>query len=206
MIDHFPVGESLYVVLLGDVSNKGAGAALIMARAHSLIRGLAGRPDAEALFRAPERAVHLVNAALAKDNATCMFLTLFLASFDAESGQLAYVRAGHIPPFLRRGDGSMERLGHAGGRPLGIAENSVHKSATVNLRSGDQLLVVTDGITEAADAADAQFGEARVAAYLSAVAPGEAAPLPRLIDAVRAFEAGQPQFDDVAAILLEIAG
>jgi PAS domain S-box-containing protein len=204
LVDHFPVGDSLYVILLGDVSNKGAGAALIMARAHSLIRGLAGRPDAEALFRAPEQAVGLVNAALAKDNATSMFLTLFLGSLDAESGHLAYVRAGHIPPFLRRRDGSIERLTGAGGRPLGIAESSVHKSATADLRSGDQLLVVTDGITEAADAADAQFGEGRVQAFLSDVAPGEAAPLARLIDAVRAFEAGQPQFDDVAAILVEV--
>jgi PAS domain S-box-containing protein len=205
LVDHFQIGEDLYVIVLGDVSNKGAGAALIMARAHSLIRGIAARPDAEALFRAPEKVVHLVNAALAKDNATCMFLTLFLASLDTITGHLAYVRAGHIPPFLRRADGTVERLGGAGGRPLGIIEDSVHKSAAADLRSGDQLLVVTDGITEAADAAEAQFGEARVEAFLSAGVTGEANPLTRLIDAVRAFEAGQPAFDDVAAIFMAIA-
>ena len=205
LVDYFQIDEGLLVVVLGDVSNKGAGAALIMARAHSLIRGIAARPDAEALFRAPEKAIRLVNAALSKDNATCMFLTLFLASFDPQTGNLIYVRAGHIPPYLRRSNGNVERLGTAGGRPLGILENSVHTSAAVRLEAGDQLLIVTDGITEAADPADAQFGEARVEAFLSAVAPGEAQPLIRLVDAVRAFEAGRPAFDDVAAMFMHIA-
>jgi PAS domain S-box-containing protein len=204
LVDHFQIADGLLIIALGDVSNKGAGAALFMARAHALIRGIASRPDAEALFRAPQSAIQLVNAALSKDNATCMFLTLFLASFDPETGDLAYVRAGHIPPFLRRADGAVERLGSAGGRPLGIMENSVHTSASVRLQAGDQLLVVTDGITEAADPMDAQFGEARVEAFLAALEPGEAQPLMRLVGAVRAFEAGRPAFDDVAAIFMQI--
>src|SRR5207244_7763111 len=107
-----------------------------MARAHSLIRGIAARPDAEDLFRAPEKAIRLVNAALAKDNPTCMFLTLLLASFDAESGQLAYVRAGHIPPFLRRAQGGMERLAGRGGMPLGIMEDAAHESGAIRLLCG----------------------------------------------------------------------
>jgi PAS domain S-box-containing protein len=205
LVDHFQVAESLLVIVLGDVSNKGAGAALVMARAHSLIRGIASRPDAEALFRAPEKAIRLVNAALAKDNPTCMFLTLLIASFDARTGYLAYVRAGQIPPFLRRADGSMERLAVNGGMPLGIMEDAAHKSGAIDLHCGDQLLVVTDGITEATDLADAQFGEARVEAFLSTVAPAEPQPLTRLVGAVRAFEAGRPAFDDVAAIFMEIA-
>ena len=64
--------------MLGDVSDKGAGAALMMARTHALFRALAARPDAGALFRAPERAVRLVNATLAAGNASCMFVTLLL--------------------------------------------------------------------------------------------------------------------------------
>jgi serine phosphatase RsbU (regulator of sigma subunit) len=131
LVDHFRVGENLLVIVLGDVSNKGAGAALVMARAHSLMRGIASRPDAEALFRAPETAVRLVNAALAKDNPTCMFLTLLLASFDAATGDLAYVRAGHIPPFRRRATGSVElarrqrrdAAGHHGGRRAQIRDH-----------------------------------------------------------------------------------
>jgi sigma-B regulation protein RsbU (phosphoserine phosphatase) len=89
--------------------------------------------------------------------------------------------------------------------PLGIMEDAAHKSATIHLDAGDQLLIVTDGVTEAADASDAQFGETRVEAFLSMVPPGEPQPLTRLIEAVRAFEAGRPAFDDVAAIFMEIA-
>ncbi|HEY6257591.1 MAG TPA: PP2C family protein-serine/threonine phosphatase, partial [Xanthobacteraceae bacterium] len=205
LVDHFRIGDNLLVLVLGDVSNKGAGAALIMARAHSLIRGIAARPDADARFRAPEEVIGLVNAALAKDNATCMFLTLFLASLDTRTGHLVHVRAGHIPPFLRRADGTLLRLRGTGGQPLGITENAVHTSSAVDLRPGDQLLIVTDGITEAADAADAQFGEDRVEAFLTGMAPGAADPLASLVGAVRAFEAGRPPLDDVAALFVEIA-
>ena len=204
LVDYFLVGESRLVMIVGDVSNKGAGAALVMARAHSLIRGLAARPDAEAVFGTPEQAVRLVNAALSKDNATRMFVTLLLASFDATTGILAFVRAGHVPPFLRRPAGGIERLNAAGGPPLGLKADATYKSSAVSLRPGDHLLVVTDGITEATDAADNQFGERRVEEFLASVARGESNPLTRLTAAVRAFEAGRPAFDDVAAIFMTV--
>jgi sigma-B regulation protein RsbU (phosphoserine phosphatase) len=205
LVDYFLVGDSLLVMVLGDVSNKGAGAALMMARTHSLMRGIAARPDAEALFRAPEQAIRLANDALSKDNATCMFVTLLLASFDATTGNLAYVRAGHVPPFLRRAAGGIERLDAASGAPLGLKADAAHRSSSISLRSGDQLLVVTDGITEATDAADNPFGEPRVEEFLSTIAREETHPLTRLTAAVRTFEAGQPAFDDVAAIFMTIA-
>lgn len=205
LVDHFQIDDSLLVLALGDVSHKGAGAALFMARTHSLIRGIAARPDAADLFRDPAGAVRLINAALSRNNATGMFVTLLLATFDAESGRLAYVRAGHLHPFLRRASGTIERLRELGGPPLGLADNASYKSASVDLRSGDQLLTLTDGITEAADLSGAQFGEGRVEEFLSTVHPDEVAPLTRLIAAVRKFEAGQPALDDIATLLLAIS-
>ena len=179
LVDHFQIGDSLLVLALGDVSHKGAGAALFMARTHSLIRSIAARPDAAALFREPAGAIGLINAALAKNNATSMFVTLLLATFDAESGRLAYVRAGHVPPFLRRVSGTIERLGELGGPPLGLAENAAYKFGSVDLNPGDQVLTVTDGITEATDSAGKQFGEARVEEFLATVRPDEVSPLAR---------------------------
>jgi PAS domain S-box-containing protein len=204
LVDFFRVDDNLLVLVLGDVSHKGAGAALFMARTHSLTRGLASRPDAGALFREPARAIGLINRALSRNNAMCMFVTLLLATFDAETGQLAYVRAGHVPPFLRRASGGMERLGALGGPPLGLVEEAVHKSAAVHLGPGDQVLTVTDGITEAADRSGTLFGEARLEAFFAAVQPGETDPLRRLTAAVRAFEDGQPPADDIAAMRLAI--
>jgi PAS domain S-box-containing protein len=198
LVDCFQVGDRL-VLVLGDVSHKGAGAALFMARTHSLIRGLAARPDAESLFRAPAEAVRLVNAALVTNNAMCVFVTLFIATFDTQSGRLDFVRAGHVPPWLRRASGSLERLNAPGGPPLGLVEDFAYGEGTVALGPGDRLLAVTDGITEAADLSDAQFGEARVEAFLAGVGPQDADVLARLTAAVRAFESERPAFDDVAA-------
>jgi PAS domain S-box-containing protein len=203
LVDCFPVADRL-VLVLGDVSHKGAGAALFMARTHSLIRGLAARPDAETLFAAPAQALRLVNAALVSNNATCMFVTLFLATLDVQSGRLDYVCAGHVPPWLRRVSGGLERLDGPGGPPLGLVEDMTYREATVLLGPGDWLLAVTDGVTKAADPSDAMFGEARLEAFLAAVGPREADVLARLTAEVRAFEAGRPAFDDIAAMLVTI--
>jgi PAS domain S-box-containing protein len=204
LVDYLEIGDRLLVLALGDVSHKGAGAALFMARTHSLIRGIAARPDAEALFRDPAGAIRLMNAALCNNNTTGMFVTMLLATFDAENGQLAYVRAGHLPPLLRRSSGEIDKLGVLGGPPLGMVETAEHKSARVNLAPGDQVLIVTDGITEASDSSGAQFGELRVREFLATARADQEVPLARLLDAVRLFEAGQPASDDIAAMLFAL--
>jgi sigma-B regulation protein RsbU (phosphoserine phosphatase) len=204
IVDHFCVGGDLLVLVLGDVSDKGAGAALMMARTHALFRSLSTRPDASQLFGAPERAVGLVNDALAAGNSSCMFVTLLLGTFDVASGRLTYVRAGHVPPFLRRATGVVERLREAGGPPLGLVDEMAYKSASVDLHGGDQLLVVTDGITEAADPAGVLFGDDRASDLMAQLPPQQADLLVQLRTQVRDFEAGRPQFDDIAAILLTI--
>jgi sigma-B regulation protein RsbU (phosphoserine phosphatase) len=203
LVDHFRVGDDHIVLVLGDVSDKGAGAALMMARTHALFRGLASRPDAVALFGAPEQAMQLANATLSLGNETCMFVTLLLASFDTRTGALIYVRGGHVPPFLRRADGGVERLASAGGPPLGLMEGAVYRSAAVTLRAGDGLLVVTDGVTEAMDLADVLFGDDRIAELMSGTVPDDF--LGRLVSAVRTFEAGRPPSDDVAAVMLSLS-
>ena len=202
LVDHFEVGEALQVVLLGDVSDKGAGAALVMARTSAMFRGLAVRPDAEALFASPERAAGVVNDALARGNPSCMFVTLLLASLDTRTGALAFVRCGHVPPFLRRADGRIERLEGAGGLPLGVMEGVGYRGAAAALGVGDQLLVVTDGVTEASEPGGALFGDEAVVAWLQAV--GARAELGDLLARVRAYEAGAPPSDDLAALLLRI--
>jgi sigma-B regulation protein RsbU (phosphoserine phosphatase) len=203
LVDHFRIGDDLLVLVLGDVSDKGAGAALVMARTHAMFRSLASRPDAAALFGSPVQAVDIVNGALAIANATCMFVTLLVATFNGRTKTLTYVRAGHVPPYLRRADGTVLRLDAKGGMPIGLFEDAVHLSATVELAAGDELLIVTDGITEAADLSDQLYGDLRVEELL---AKGEAGsdPMRRLFADVRAFEAGRPASDDIAAILLTL--
>jgi sigma-B regulation protein RsbU (phosphoserine phosphatase) len=202
LVDHFALADGTVVLALGDVSDKGAGAALVMARTHALVRSLAARPDAAALFGEPSRALDLVNTALAEGNASCTFVTYFLATLDVASGRLAYVRAGHIPPYHRNGAGAVTRLDVLGGPPLGLDETMRYRGGAATLAPGDRLLILTDGFTEAHDPQAALYGDDRVAAFMAAVQPGEADPLTRLVGDVRAFEAGRPAFDDMAALLV----
>lgn len=204
VVDHFVIGGRLVVLLVGDVSDKGAGAALVMARTHSMFRSLAARPDAESLFREPTQAVQMVNDALAAGNASCMFVTLLLACFDPATGQLTYVRAGHVPPFHRNGSAGVQRLATLGGPPLGLMEGRAYKSDMVTLAAGDRVMIVTDGFTEAHDLSGQLYGEPRIETFLASVEAGEAEPVRRLFGDVRAFEAGQPAADDMAAILLTL--
>jgi serine phosphatase RsbU (regulator of sigma subunit) len=200
LVDHFLIGSDLLVLLVGDVSDKGAGAALMMARTHALFRGLMAHPDASRLFRAPEQAVTLVNTTLAAGNSACMFVTLLIAAFDGATNRLTYVRAGHVPPFLGRANGTIERLAAAGGPPLGINGKAVYRAVSAGLWAGDRLLIITDGITEAVDLAGCMFGDARVAGFMENCA----VPLADLLSEVQRFEAGNPQSDDIAAILLKL--
>jgi sigma-B regulation protein RsbU (phosphoserine phosphatase) len=206
LVDHFAIGDDLIVLVLGDVSDKGAGAALMMARTHAIVRGLANRPDAAELFRSPDRAAAAVNAALAVGNANCMFVTFLMATLDLASGQLSYVRAGHIPPFLRGGDGRVSRLGSLGGPPLGLDGAVTYRADSVVLSPGDSLLVVTDGFTEAQRPDGNLFGEERIEAFLAGAEVGDPAtrPLDRLVDLARAHEAGEPASDDIAAVLMTL--
>lgn len=204
LVDHFPIGPDLVVLALGDVSDKGAGAALMMARTHAMTRALASRPDAAELFSAPERAVGLLNAALAEGNSGCMFVTFLLATLHVTSGRLTYVRAGHIPPYHRNANGALARLDLLSGPPLGLDESARYKPDTVSLTPGDRLLVVTDGFTEANDPDGALYGDERVATFVSSLEPSDPAPLQRLLVNVRQFEAGRPASDDTAAILLSL--
>jgi serine phosphatase RsbU (regulator of sigma subunit) len=174
-----------------------------MARTHALFRGLMGHPEAPRLFRAPEEAVRMVNATLAPGNFGCMFVTMLVAAFDGATNRLAYTRAGHVPPFLHRTDGVIERLNGAGGPPLGLMEGARYRSATVNLGAGDELLMVTAGITEAMDPSFHLFGEDRIAQAIGD--RGGAGLLDRLLGEVRVFEAGGAQSDDIAAVLLKVA-
>jgi serine phosphatase RsbU (regulator of sigma subunit) len=201
LVDYFWIGSNLLVLVLGDVSGKGAAAALMMARTHALLRSIAERPDAADLFRAPEGAVQIVNRTLAQGNSSCMFITLLVATFDVPAWRLTYVRAGHLPPYLHR-KGMVETLAHLGGPPPGLLEEAVYGSATVDLIAGDQLLVLTDGITEATDRMQRLFGDDQVTEFMAACDVRGQELLQKLLSRVELFEDGQPPSDDKAAILL----
>ena len=134
LVDHFRIGEDLLVLLLGDVSDKGAGAALMMARTHSMFRSLAARPDAHDLFSAPEQALGWSTPRSRPEQRKLHVRHLSAGDRRPRTRRLTYVRAGHVPPFRCNGGGTVERLGTLGGPPLGIAEAFVYRPASSSSR------------------------------------------------------------------------
>jgi len=199
LVDHVALPDGRHLLVLGDVSDKGAGAALVMARTHALARGLSTRPDSAELFADLGRAAGALNAELAANNPSCMFVTMLLAVFDPANGALAYVNCGHVPPYVRRADGRLERLSVSGGLPLGVMDFGDYTAGSAQLEPGDTVLIVSDGATEAATPDGILFDDAGIEAWLSSDVPDN---LLALLTALRAHEAGGPPSDDLAALLL----
>jgi sigma-B regulation protein RsbU (phosphoserine phosphatase) len=130
------------------------------------------------------------------------YVTLFYAELDAARRTLAYVNAGHIPPYLRRADGSEERL-RVGGPVIGLLEAVELEAGEVVLAPGDLLAVVTDGVTEALDTAGEEFGDARASSTLGrAAARGAQAALDALVAAVDAWTGAAGCTDDLTVLTL----
>ena len=118
---------------------------------------------------------------------------------EPDSGTLRYVSAGHNPALLRRGSGALDQL-KATGVPIGMFPNASWREDTVTMERGDLLCVYSDGITEALDAADEEFGLDRLSRLMTADPPGGICE--RVFDAVSAFAGDVPQYDDQTLILL----
>jgi sigma-B regulation protein RsbU (phosphoserine phosphatase) len=130
------------------------------------------------------------------------FTTTFIAEYDPGLRTLSYVNAGHNNPILRRQSGSIERL-QTGGVPLGILEDASYESGSVTLQPGDWLVIFTDGVVEAENQQQEEYGEARLFTVLQAglnYAP--AALLNSIMSDLDRFVANAPQHDDVTLMLL----
>lgn len=140
--DFFFIDRDVMVLVMADVSGKGVPAAMFMAVSRTAIRNFS------LVTLSPVHTIEKLNAALALDNADCMFVTLFYAHYNIRTGALTYVNAGHNPPYILRPDGSVETLKPTG--PLVAAfETAKFREATTHLGRGDLLFTFTDGVTEA---------------------------------------------------------
>ncbi|HET8647010.1 MAG TPA: PP2C family protein-serine/threonine phosphatase [Vicinamibacteria bacterium] len=160
--DYFDVielDERRLAVTMGDVAGKGMPAALLMALLQGSLRTLI-----TAGLRGPELMAKL-NDHLCANIPSNRLVTLFYAEYDTASGDLAYVNAGHNAPLLLRGDGTLARL-EATGVALGVVPRAHFDESHVALGAGERLFLYTDGVTEAFDARDTEYGEARLALRL----------------------------------------
>ncbi len=194
--DWIPLGDERLALVIADVSGKGTPASLLMASVHAFVHALAGTA-------APARVIERLNRFLFARTQASRFVTLFYAELDARSRRLAYVNAGHVPPFRVGGDRSVSRL-RLGGPALGLLPEVAYQVGEVTLEPGDVVAMVTDGVTEAMSPDEDEFGDERVCEALRTLsARGAPGVREGLVAAVSEWAGGRGSSDDLTALILE---
>ena len=192
--------ETLYLVI-GDVSDKGIGAALFMAIARTLLRSSVQEK------REPGELLNRLNDELSRNNESCMFVTLFCAAVHLPSGACRYASGGHCPPMLLKPTGMLVFLNQAKGPVIGGMEGMNYTEGSCVLEAGDMLLLYTDGVTEAANKEEKLFGEERLeAALCKRCETGPEELLCELREELRGFVAGAEQSDDITMLAFRYCG
>jgi phosphoserine phosphatase RsbU/P len=198
--DFIEVWEGGLAIAVGDISGKGISAALLMATLRAFLRG-------QKIDRQTDLTVVIANLSrlVFESSAHNRYATFFLGVFDSASRVLNYVNAGHNPPFLIRAggpDSEVLRL-EEGGAVVGLLPNCCWTQGQVTLEPGDLLVAYTDGISEAMNEAEEEWGEERL---LAAVQANRTTPpqsmLDQLMVSADSFIAGAPQHDDMTIVVL----
>lgn len=198
--DFIPLPNGLLGILVADVSDKGAGAALYMALSWPLVRTYAMEYPSQ-----PETVLSAVNRRIINDTCSYHFVTVFYSVLDPDTGKLVYCNAGHWPPYLfnAHGGGSVQPLTRTG-IPLGLSADGVYEQAVAQLNPGAVLVLYTDGITEAQNVQRLFFGEDRLLESVRANFGYPAREIQESILAdVKSFADNTPQSDDIALIVLK---
>jgi len=197
LYDFFPLGENRLCLLIGDVADKGVGAALLMARTVTLIRTMA-KPTST-----PHDLLSAVNKQLCINNEDCLFVTLFCCVLNLDTGSLHYASGGHDPP-LRVDNRGVQYLDLETGPPLGLDEEAIFPEFELVLQPKDLIVLYTDGITEAMNPEEEMFSDARLIDTLSCYTPSNPARTIRTIQYFHGqFVANAPQSDDMTLLVLQ---
>jgi len=184
-------------IVIADVAGKGAGAALFMARAFTILDATARRGGG------PGEVLSHLNDLLCVNNDTFIFVTVFYGIFDGSSGTLTFANAGHNPPFLIRPDRSVEPLQLTGGVAVGVKPNLEYRERSIEIRPGDTAFCYTDGITEAKNSSNEEFSMTNLEKVLVDCAQVPVEEIAgRVIEEVNEFTGHAPPFDDMTCVVM----
>ena len=197
--DFFRIDENRIAFCIADVSGKGIPAALFMAYSKTLIQiGARSMADPGEMFT-------MVNRELCENNEADMFVTAFFAVLDLRTMQLTYVNAGHCPPLLRHAGEDAAYMKMRPGFVLAGIDTVKYRCEKIILKPGDELILYTDGVTEAMNEAKELFGEARL---LETVNENRGVSCKDLIlqisSALEVFVGTAPQFDDITMLAVRL--
>jgi len=198
--DYFLIGDTKLGFAVGDVSGKGVPAALFMSVSRTVLRTVAFEGED------PGPVLSKVNGILARDNTEGMFVTIFYAVLDLETGRLSFSSAGHDDSLLLGGADGCEPLGYMG-PAIGLFDDAEFPTATRDLAAGDTMLLLTDGITEAFNIDGRVFNQDRVRKAVTRRTFGRATDLVQsLVGEVTRFSEGTEQSDDITCVAMRFKG
>jgi len=199
--DFFFIDEKHLFFVIADVSDKGVPAALFMMVSKTLLKTEALRKGTTAEILTG------VNSLLYPDNDSMMFVTIFCAILNTETGELSYSSAGHNPPLLCVAGETPAYMNVAPALMVGVMEDASYTSETITLRRGDIILLYTDGVTEAKNTSSEFYGEARL---LNTALNRETDSVRDIIGLIRkdvlGFSNGADQSDDITMVALKYNG
>lgn len=197
--DVIDLGDGRLAFTIGDVSGKGTPAALLMANVQAAVRALTDSGVS------PGALIERVNRIVHGYTRESVFITFFYGVLDSRTGECVYVNAGHNPPCVMRSDGTREHLTE-GGLVVGAMPGSNYEEGHCVLAPGDEVVLYTDGITEATNPDDEMFGEERLMELLDLNRSLSAREIEeRVYSSLRDFTAGAPQSDDVTMVIIKLA-
>ncbi len=202
--DFFAVNEHTLCVLIGDVSDKGTPSALFMARSLSLVR-FAVMHSASTNGGTPEPAeiFQQVNPELCKNNSTRMFVTLYLGFLNVQTGHHHYANAGHISPIICSTGGVRQITETSPDMPLGINVAAKYQNHSAQLLPGEQMILFTDGVTDAMNPTREFFGIQRLKHLISRQRnPTPVTMVEAITTGIKSFSQNADQFDDITIVAL----
>lgn len=154
--DFFRLNEDHIGLVMADVSGKGIPAAIFMAVSRTLVRtvGMQGY--------SPEETLRKSNELLASESVDCMFVTVFYAIYNIKTGDIQYCNGGHNSPYILRANGTIEQLPISPNGIVGVVEGLEFKGAETHLDAGDTIIMYTDGVNEAINNQEEEYGDARM--------------------------------------------
>jgi len=199
-LEVIPFNHKCMGIMIADVSGKGVPAALFMALSRIVIRVSA------TMFPKVSEAITFANPVISRDSKTGMFVTVFYGMLDGNRHTLSYVNAGHNPPLLfRAGSNTTPVELEATGIAMGALEDAPYTEGSVDLRTGDIILLYTDGVTEAVNNQNEMFDLQRLN---DVVLKNRDRPAKEIIDAVISavdlFSQEQPQYDDITLMVVKV--
>jgi serine phosphatase RsbU (regulator of sigma subunit)/CHASE2 domain-containing sensor protein len=200
--DIIELGDSRpLLMVIADVSGKGLPASLVMSNVQAGLHSQALQQTVDLKVTAEN-----LNRLVCENTDAGTFVTLFIGELDKESWRMRYVRAGHDVPLLVSSKGTVSQLSE-GGLMLGFSPEIEYDVSEVQLSKGDLLCLYTDGITEARDPSEEEFGVARLVGFLTSHRTESAEQIGQaLIKSVQQFSRVERQMDDMTLIMLKIAG